>query len=139
MFARYCIVLIVFVLLSCTNEFFPEEFFDYQVERLLSGGSTKEWDEIIASENCSDSIRLVIELISSTVDDSVTISQVVRGNNCNPDTSLIGIADASSFSDAIRFTDSLNFANGNFWIIQSITATSLTILNGSETVNYSSD
>lgn len=123
---------------SCTNEFFPEKLYDYQVERLLSGGDNKVWDLVIDSQNCQDSVRLFVELLSSSTDDSVVISEIIRGGLCNPDTSLTGHADASSFEDAIFFTDTLNFDNGEFWIIERITNQTLILSVTSELDVYSS-
>ena len=133
---RFKFLLVFLVFFSCSNEFFPENLYDYQVERLLSGGSSQVWDQVVSSESCQDSVRLIIELIASNSDDSVAVSHVIGGNLCNPDTSLLGNADASSFSDAIIFTDSLNFSTGDFWIIESISSKSLKVLNASETITY---
>lgn len=137
MFVRYRSLVGFIIFISCTNEFFPEKLYDYQVERLLSGGGSKEWSQVVNSEACQDSVRLLIELVSSAVDDSVSISQIVNGISCNPDTTFIGNADASSFPDAIIFTDSLNFANGNTWIIGKITSSQLQVLKPTGFVHYS--
>ena len=108
MYARLGAVLLIFLVLSCTNEFFPDGLYDYQVERLLSGGSIKTWNQQINSPDCQDSLRLLIELVAASADDSVLVSEIMRGSSCAPDTTPIGLADASSFLGGLRFTDSLN-------------------------------
>lgn len=138
MYVRITSIFLTFLLLSCTNEFFPEGLYDYQVERLLSGGSSKTWNQQVNSSSCLDSIRLLFDLVASA-DDSVLISEVFRGTSCVPDTTLIGLADASSNLGGLVFTDSLNFANGSSWIVNDLTSKSLTLITPAGPVNYSAD
>ncbi len=135
-FARYRFGILFFFIVSCDNDFFPAGVYDYQVERLLSADGSKVWRQVITTDVCQDSIRLFVELIPSSADDSVALSEILRGVNCNPDTVFIGNADASSFEGAIVFTDSLNFKNGDFWILELITFTNLRINRQGEIVNY---
>jgi len=113
---------------ACDTDFFPEGLYDYQVERLLSGEGTKSWNQMLSSDNCQDSVKLVFTLISNSVDDSVLVQRLVANEACSEfDTTDLGNADASSFIDGLLFTDTLNFANGNHWIIEDITAGGITI------------
>ncbi|MBC6401703.1 MAG: hypothetical protein GDA51_07835 [Ekhidna sp.] len=122
---------------ACDRDFFPKDLYDYQVERLLSGGDTKVWNQIIASENCQDSVKLVFSLLSGSPNDSVSVSRLLSNAACDGfDTTRLGNADASSFEDALTFTDSLNFSTGDFWIIQSITSTELSIIQSGQSVFF---
>lgn len=129
MFVKYRGVALIILLLfcACDNDFFPKGLYDYQVERLLSNDSSKVWLQRVNAENCQDLVRLFVELISEPNNDSLDISEITFSANCTPDTSIIGRADASSFDESLLFTDSLNFANGDFWIISRITSESLEI------------
>ena len=119
---------LVWICLACDTNFFPEGLYDYQVERLLSAGDSLVWDQTLSSENCQDSVKLLFALLSSTADDSVAVLRLVANDQCTGfDTTIIGNADASSFSDALLFTDSLNFDDGSYWIIQSVTSELLVI------------
>ncbi len=131
---------------SCDSDFFPGGLYDYQIERLLSGGDSKVWNQVVNSTDCQDSVKLLIELVSSSSDDSIAVSLISYNFGLNElpnsslcqltDTVLLGNADASSFSDALLFTDSLNFSNGDFWIIKEITAQRIEILNSLESTFY---
>lgn len=138
MYARLGTILLIFMVLSCTNEFFPEGLYDYQVERLLSGGSNKTWNQQVNSSDCQDSLRLRIELVASA-DDSVLISEIIGGSSCAPDTTPIGLADASSFLGGLRFTDSLNFADGTSWIVNEVTSNTLIITTSIGPAIYTAD
>jgi len=121
--------LIGLFLLSCNNDFIPPGFYDYQVERLLSGGTNKLWDQEVNSTDCQDSVKLYFQLLENDSDDSVTVSRLTPLSDCSAfDTILIGNADASSLEGAIGFTDSLIFASGDFWIINSVTSDRLTLI-----------
>lgn len=114
---------------ACGGDFFPQGLYDYQVERLLSADSSKVWSQVMEMDDCADSTWLYIEIIASDSDDSVTISEIVGGASCDPDTNLIGNADASAFSEELLFTDSLNFDNGTYWLIEEITSETLILFN----------
>ena len=139
MYVRYLLILFVWLVMSCTNEFFPEGLYDYQVERLLSNGDSKIWNQQVNSNECQDSVRLLVQLVSANTDDSVSISEILGGIACTPDTTLIGNADASSFLDGLLFTDSLNFADGSTWMVNDISAKSLTITRPSGAISYQAD
>lgn len=127
MFTRYYLFLLI-VISACDSDFFPEGIYDYQVERLLSSGDEKVWLMQVDSDLCQDSTKLYIQFLASSSDDSLTIFELISNSNCTGfDTTLVGNADASSFDGSFIFTDSLNFANGNFWIIKSITSKSLSL------------
>jgi len=130
------IVPALLVLISCSDEGPQNGLYDYQVERLLTNGSSKTWNEVVNTSNCQDSTRLLFELLTNTTDDSVTIYQLIPRSDCSRfDTTLLGNADASSFEQGIRFSDSLIFANGDFWMVEQITSDLLT-LRISETSSY---
>lgn len=130
---------ILLFILSCTSDFFPSGLYDYQVERLLTDGDTKSWFLRINSENCQDSVRLIMNLVPSTSNDSVSISRLERWSTCNGfDTTFLGTADASSFSGALLFTDSLIFNDGNFWIVQEVTSHDLKLSIGGQEFLYTS-
>ena len=131
---------LLFLLLGCQQDFFPAGLYDYQVERLLSGGASKVWNERVNSTDCADSVRLYITLLTSSSGDSVTLSTLTPRSDCGGfDTTLIGNANASSPSDGILFTDSLVFANGDSWIVESITSSSLSITTRTSQKSYSSN
>ena len=117
--------LLIFLLFACREEFFPRDLYDYQIERLLSGGSAKTWLQMINSVECSDSVRLHITLLSSSSDDSISIFNLLPKSNCfGYDTAFVGNANASG---NLLFTDSLLFADGDFWIVESVTSENLSI------------
>ena len=121
-------IAVLLVCLACDTDFFPEGLYDYQVERLLSAGERKVWNQRISSDNCQDSIKLLFTLIPNSLDDSVLVERLTINTTCTGfDTTILGNADASSFSDALLFTDSLNFAGGEYWIIDRISSENLII------------
>lgn len=140
---RFFIVALIVVVFACAEADVSAKFYDYQVERLLSGqDGAKTWDQIINSENCSDSIKLYIEYVnfSGNADDSVDISELTPINSCTSfDTIYLGRADASSFAGGDLFTDSLIFASGDFWTILQITAGNLVINKSKNQINYRSE
>lgn len=132
------LLFIAVILFACEQDFFPIGLYDYQVERLLSGGADKVWMQQVNSTDCSDSTRLYIELVTGT-DDSVRISTLNPMMDCSGfDTVLIGNANASQIEGGLLFTDSLNFADGSFWLVDHITSTQL-ILQTSEPIIYSTN
>ena len=128
------LVLVVFLfLIACSEENLPEGIYDYQVERLLTGGSAKTWDQVVSSTSCTDSVKLYFELIT----DSVDISQINPGNACTfNDTVYLGRANASSFPDNNLFTDSLKFSDGDYWIVQRITSELLALTGDNNGLEY---
>ncbi len=128
-------LIFLLVLVGCTEDDFPVGIYGYQVERLLSGGDQKLWQQVVNTGNCQDSVRLFIRVASST--DSITVSRLNPNTACTGfDTLLLGNASASIVPEGILFTDSINFASGDTWIIQSITATTLTYVTGEGGFSY---
>ncbi|WP_420575603.1 hypothetical protein [Ekhidna sp.] len=126
------VIVLFFSFIACSEEDLPEGLYDYQVERLLTGGSAKTWDQVVGSTNCTDSLKLYFELVN----DSVDISQINPGSACAfDDTLFLGRANASGFPDNNLFTDSLNFSDGDYWMIRRITSSLLQI----EVYNNTSD
>ncbi len=114
-------------MLGCASDEFPTRFRASQIERLLSAGSLATWQPVsIISQgtqllgNCADSIRF---LVVQSVDDSLQVSQLqpLCDGTGVLDTMLIGKAKASA--EEALFTDSLLFADGQFWIIQEVFST----------------
>lgn len=131
-------VLVIFLLIglmSCSDESVPAGIYDYQVERLLSGESgIKTWSLQNNAANCTDSVKLLFELVTNTTNDSLDISII---NGCSPATAtLIGRASASSPSDRIIFTDSLVFASGSYWIVNQITSDQLSLMIDDDQSTY---
>ena len=130
-------LLLLLFCIACDTDFFPEGLYDYQVERLLSSGDTKTWNQVANTDNCTDSVKLVFTLLSSTIDDSVSVERLTSNVACTGfDTTSLGNADASSFSDALNFTDTLNFANGSFWIIRDVSSENL-IIEETDVISHS--
>ncbi|WP_436517160.1 hypothetical protein [Ekhidna sp. To15] len=130
-------VLISFLtLLACSEEELPVGIYHYQVERLLSGEEgSKVWMKVVNSQNCSDSVQLIFELVENTSDDSLDIS-IISGCPSMNTATIIGRASASKAEDRDLFTDSLIFASGNFWIINQITSQQLFLNMNDQDVQY---
>ncbi len=122
--AKILILLSFLVFSNCTEEEVPPGLWHYQVERLLSGGSTKTWTQVVNSTVCTDSVFLLISEVNASSADSLDISAIVRNAACTSyDTSYVGRANASFPTDGnILFTDSLIFSDGDFWIVDRITS-----------------
>lgn len=124
---RIFVLFLLIGLVSCSDESVPAGIYDYQVERLLSGESgIKTWSLQNSAINCSDSVKLIFELVANTTDDSLDIS-IINGCSQTNTATLIGRASASSPSDRIIFTDSLIFASGSYWIVNQITSVQLNL------------
>lgn len=83
--------------------------------------------------NCADSVKLNFTLVANTLGDSVDVSRIT-GCAATADTSLIGRANASNAG--VIFTDSLIFANGNFWIVDQISSQRLSLISGDQNLQY---
>ena len=121
-------------LIGCSDDNFPQGLYDYQVERLLSAGENKTWLLVSSNEGgvasfpttCADSTRLFVTLIDQ---DSISISRLLPNPSCSAfDTLKLGNANASG---DLLFTDSLRFATGRFWTIQSVTASEIEVFTTS--------
>ena len=133
------ILLVIFgiFLLACTEEDLPAGIYDYQVERLLSAGSEKTWDQVINSMECADSLKLHFELVTNTSNDSLDIFELTPTFNCaSYDTTLIGRADASKLVGGDLFTDSLVFSSGDFWIVVQVTSQFFGLEIDNSSLNY---
>ncbi|GAB4248839.1 MAG: hypothetical protein Tsb0034_28230 [Ekhidna sp.] len=95
--------------------------------------------QVIDSENCQDSTRLFIALIEDSSDDSLELSWLIPKATCAGfDTAFIGKANASVRPNGLLFADSLNFSDGDFWMVESITAQSLELFEDDEKRSYRS-
>ena len=99
-------------ILSCEEDGFPTDLYDYQVERLLHGGTEKMWH--------TDEEGVMGYLLFESLDDSVNIMGITMDFS---DTLSLGMMRASVKS--LLFSDSLLFAEGNFWLIEEVSAHSL--------------
>ncbi len=127
-----------FLLLSCGDEDISGKIQDHQVERLLSGQTgTKMWDRIINSTDCSDSLKLTFTLVENSAGDSLDLTLTAYESDCSTQDFLTR-ANASVAEDNERFTDSLIFSNGDFWIISEITSQRLLVEIENQPVRFSS-
>ena len=99
-------------ILSCEEDGFPVDLYDYQVERLLHGGTEKMWH--------TDEEGVMGYLLFESLDDSVNVISITMDFS---DTLSLGMMRASV--KALLFSDSLLFADGNFWLIEEVSAHSL--------------
>ena len=99
-------------ILSCEEDGFPTDLYDYQVERLLHGGTEKMWH--------TDEEGVMGYLLFESLDDSVNVMGITIDFS---DTLSLGMMRASVKS--LLFSDSLLFAEGNFWLIEEVSAHSL--------------
>ena len=128
----FSFILIVFfipIFFSCAEGDVSKRIYDYQVERLLSGQSgIKVWYASVNSVQCEDSVLLRFELVSNRSNDSLNVTMLTRTkDNCIMVETNLGKADVSKQNDGMLFTDSLLFADGAHWIINSVTAELLNI------------
>jgi len=129
------LVLLAFLCIACKEDEVPQGLYNYQVERLLSGGTAKTW--VLVSTNtdgstatpelCTDSLRL---LITSVATDSINITTLTPRLNCATFDSL-DLGDANATGDLV-FTDSINFESGEVWVILNLSSLDLTIQTSTE-------
>lgn len=120
--------LIVLVCTSCAEDPFPRGLYDYQVERLLSGGESKTWLLVSMNDNgtitqptiCTDSLRLQVSVINT---DSIQVQLLTPLADCNGFSSK-NLGNANASGDLV-FTDSIIFKSGAIWIVNDITSKNL--------------
>ena len=122
-------ILLLFIGVACVEDEFPTGLYHYQIERLLATDTNKTWllaESVVNGASvrpsvCQDSVRLLF--INDS--DSVNVSILSYNATCSAfDTTRLGNANASG---DLVFTDSLNFADGREWIVESILPNRLTI------------
>ena len=111
-FHKLMLILALGSVLSCEEDGFPVDLYDYQVERLLHGGTEKMWH--------TDEEGVMGYLLFESLDDSVNVMGITMDFS---DTLSLGMMRASVKS--LLFSDSLLFADGNFWLIEEVSAHSL--------------
>lgn len=129
--------LAVLLLIGCAEPFTPEGLYDYQIARLLTGENSKTWavnSEIIngssqSPQNCADSSFYYFQPLGDSIDAHLLLQNCIKINTY--DSSYIGRFLPSS--EELVFTDSLNFSNGEFWILVNITSEEATIIDGEST------
>ncbi|WP_420318341.1 hypothetical protein [Ekhidna sp.] len=133
---NFLVIFIFLLVSSCSDENLPPGLYDYQVERLLTNDSSKLWIQVINSQECSDSIKMLIE----SQNDSLDIFNISPTLACDfLDTAFLGRANASQREGSILFDDSIVFSNGNYWIIDEITSDILTVNIGEQRIKYISN
>ncbi len=126
MYKKYVLYLVMLltVLFGCEDEYFPEGYWPYQVEFMLTNGDSRNWLVTRWEENgqevdmntCSDSLRLAFEVITS---DSIASYQLRKRNDCVTfDTTFIGELTASGGEGF--FTDSLYLERANGSILRTV-------------------
>ncbi|HAQ71576.1 MAG TPA: hypothetical protein DCR48_11435 [Flavobacteriales bacterium] len=111
-FHKLMLILALGSILSCEEDGFPTDLYDYQVERLLHGGTEKMWH--------TDEEGVMCYLLFESLDDSVNVMGITMDFS---DSLSLGMMRASVKS--LLFSDSLLFADGNFWLIEEVSAHSL--------------
>ena len=111
-FHKLMLILALGSVLSCEEDGFPVDLYDYQVERLLHGGTEKMWH--------TDEEGVMGYLLFESLDDSVNVMSITMDFS---DTLSLGLMRTSV--KALLFSDSLLFADGNFWLIEEVSAHSL--------------
>ena len=111
-FHKLMLILALGSILSCEEDGFPTDLYDYQVERLLHGGTEKMWH--------TDEEGVMGYLLFESLDDSVNVMGITMDFS---DSLSLGMMRASVKS--LLFSDSLLFAEGNFWLIEEVSAHSL--------------
>ena len=111
-FHKLMLILALGSILSCEEDGFPTDLYDYQVERLLHGGTEKMWH--------TDEEGVMGYLLFESLDDSVNVMGITMDFS---DTLSLGMMRASV--KVLLFSDSLLFADGNFWLIEEFSAHSL--------------
>ncbi len=121
-------VFLAILLFGCQDDQFQQGLYNYQVERLLSGGDSKTWTLVSTNNDgvvsnpalCSDTLRL---LISTAATDSIHVARLTPEIDCIAFVSEdLGKANASG---NLAFTDSIIFDSGEVWIITEITSENL--------------
>ncbi|MDC1516402.1 hypothetical protein N8385_01645 [Cyclobacteriaceae bacterium] len=105
-------ILALGIILSCEEDGFPAGLYDYQVERLLHGDVEKMWQ--------TDEGGVMAYLLFKSFNDSVNVMGITMDFS---DTLSLGMMKASV--KRLLFSDSLLFADGNFWLIEEISAHSM--------------
>jgi len=112
------------VLLSCTDDNFPEGLYDYQVVRLLSNETTKTWQLLNTEPESCDS-TYYYEMSNQV--DSIGVAGIRWNCQSGDYTDTIFIDHATPSSLGLTFSDSLIFDDKTYWIVDEVTSTSLKI------------
>lgn len=133
------ILLLMGLVWACSDDF-QQQLYDYQVERLLTGGNQATWsptsiqlngDQLL--NNCADSVLFMFELNS---DDSLEFRRLRP--NCPGSTlyDTLGILKGNASVDEQIFTDSIRFSSGHFFLINSVFSQSLELQAGDTTMRF---
>lgn len=121
-----CLLMGLIWMTSCGDDYVPAGLYNYQVERLLSQGSSKEWTLVsrsiggsqVALDDCTDSLKLVVDLKSGLL---VFNEYTPRVGCALYDTLYYGSGLASG---ELLFTDSIVLEGGayTYLLIDEITS-----------------
>ncbi|MDW3193811.1 MAG: hypothetical protein R8G66_15675 [Cytophagales bacterium] len=135
---KFLLLLIGFIW-ACSEDF-SSQLYDYQVERLLTGGDQATWsptsillngDQLL--NDCADSVLFMFEL---NTDDSLSLRRLRP--NCPGGTlyDTLGIEKGNASVDEQIFTDSIRFSDGGFFLINSVFSQSLEIQSGDTILRF---
>ena len=134
-----CFLCLLIFIFSCSDDF-QRRYYDYQVERLLTSGDSAIWTptSILLNGNqllgtCQDSVLFMIELNSN---DSLQLTRLRP--TCLGDFlyTASGSEKGKASQDAQIFTDSILFANGNYWLVNSVFSRSFEIQSGDTIMSF---
>jgi hypothetical protein len=115
-------VFVFFICVSCSEDNFPAGFYDYQVTRLLTHDDSKIWQvEGLAQGQCGEPYFYMLNLEGDSID-CYQISWNCDSLSFN-DTTYISRGLPTSLG--LLFTDSVKWADGDFWLIRSISESQL--------------
>lgn len=125
---------------ACEDDF-QRQLFDYQVERLLTGGSQAVWrptsiiyegDQLL--RDCADSVLFMFEL---NTDDSISFNRLRPRCNGESVYDTLDFGKGNASVDSQIFTDSILFSDGDYFLINSIFSQGLTLKSGDTTFQFS--
>lgn len=138
-YVKISFLFLAWLTIACTDDAISDNFFGYQVERLISTGDTALWEPIAITLNgesqltrCEDSVYFQFILGE---DDSLSVLELVphcQSSNGLFDTLSEAIGRASVDDEV--FTDSIVFADGGFLIINEIFSSSVVLTREDETL-----
>lgn len=128
------------VLTFACSEDFQQPLYDYQVERLLSGGDRITWtptSKLLNGEqllnSCPDSVLFMFELNS---DDSLSFSRLRPVCTQISTYDTLEAVKGNASVDSQIFTDSIRFSTGDFFLIRSVFSQSMELQSGDTIMRF---